>query len=531
MIFLDLQKQQMKQHVKSGTVVTVQGEICRSFTILHSGMVEVMYNTAADGCSREELIEKSHRIGLIKGEAIIGIVGIMDHEDHYVLSLRCVSDCRISVRPMEKLDLIAQMQKEMGFNFKIIRNLSARVESALYLYTNYKYLWHKYASIADSLALGIPGKTGSVFDEKSRTNSDLEEYGAYLKGEIKELSQSLIPEPWDYNIFLGHIQDRIGLYDDHDQLMAENLIDHKQFLFIKRLIHKSDKILASLFTRDEPANQYIITFLSQCIEHIVKANIRISGEIMELMDQIYSDEGWAVRVIGSYGSKEPKAANFLHFLSKFSWRCRKDTMTLLGMDLFKRYRVFGALKRYQSFTEPVDKQKAIDTAAISEREKKQLQKYKGLLGKILQFSDAGEAFKQDFVSLMDKFVALKDKMSSDEEKLREELSTRYWELYEICFLKVIDSDLKGFIPGIMLHFGVIDERLLTQKDLLAIDQSYAGNLFTDEPIPVMTLPYFLEKVYKSEVAPSMTEMGDMFAAVLKNQEKLTKKEKAGDLSL
>ena len=43
----------------------------------------------------------------------------------------------------------------------------------------------------------------------------------------------------------------------------------------------------------------------------------------------------------------------------------------------------------------------------------------------------------------------------------------YWQLYEVCFLKIIDSDLKDFIPGPMLHAGVIDAELLTEAELIA----------------------------------------------------------------
>ena len=41
----------------------------------------------------------------------------------------------------------------------------------------------------------------------------------------------------------------------------------------------------------------------------------------------------------------------------------------------------------------------------------------------------------------------------------------------------------------------------------------------------MTLPYFLEKIYRSEINPSLTEMGDVFRTVLKKQEKMTKSQR------
>lgn len=526
---LDLNKQYMKETVPSGTLVIQQGEVGKSFVILHSGMVEVLFaeNIEPDS-TMQNIIENSLRIGLVKGDAMIGIMGLIGDKKANEISMRTVSECIISSRPMKSEDLVTLIHKDNSLNFKLLRNLCTRVDSAVYLYTNYKYLWHKYASIADSLALGMPGKAGSIYDIKKRTSSPIDEYSAYLKAMIKEDEQASIPEPWDYNLFLGKIQDSLKLYDDHDKTRIEDFIDHQQFLFIKRLVLKNDKILAAIFNKDEPTNQYIFDFLGQTINLLIKANKKIAQEIKELMDMIYTDSGWAVQIISGSKNDNLQKKNFIHFLSKFSWRCRKDTMTLLGKDLFTEYKVFTALKGYQTFIDPESENKKESSASIkTEDMKKKLAKYTGLLQKIMVFSSLGDTFKEDFTTLMDRLLKVENKHDSDPKivKLREEISLKYWQLYENCFLKVIDSDLKGFIPGIMLHFGVVDERFLTEDDLLAIDDFYAGNLFSDDGIPVMTLPYFLEKIYKSELPPSMTEMGDIFKTVLKTQEKMTRKER------
>ena len=77
---------------------------------------------------------------------------------------------------------------------------------------------------------------------------------------------------------------------------------------------------------------------------------------------------------------------------------------------------------------------------------------------------------------METFLQADNKLDSspDRQKLRNNLSEKYWELYEVCFLKIIDSDLKGFIPGIMLHFGLIDERLINSEELQLIDNFLCG---------------------------------------------------------
>ena len=52
-----------------------------------------------------------------------------------------------------------------------------------------------------------------------------------------------------------------------------------------------------------------------------------------------------------------------------------------------------------------------------------------------------------------------------------------------------------------------------------------GPLALDEPLPTMTLPYFLEKIYTGDVNPSMNETGESFREVLKRQEKMSNKER------
>jgi len=48
------------------------------------------------------------------------------------------------------------------------------------------------------------------------------------------------------------------------------------------------------------------------------------------------------------------------------------------------------------------------------------------------------------------------------------ISELFWEVYEKCYIKVAEKELKDFIPGIMLYMGVVDERLLTVDELSAI---------------------------------------------------------------
>ncbi len=527
MVRFDNTKTNIKKTVAPGTVIYLQGEKDKVFYILHSGLVEILYYPEwNENSPPKEILSGSLRVGLVKGESLIEILGLLEQDVPYSVSVRTISDCIITSSPTSTEEFIPRMQKDLPLNFRALRNLSARIESSFYLIRNYKYLWHKYASIADSIALGYPVAPSAGPEKVSRSESALEEYAAYLRKINREDESIEEACSWDPNLFLGKIQDKLELYSDMDNLQIENVIDNKQYLFIKRLIQKEDQILTGIFKNDEPANRYLFNFFSGTISTLLDFHKNIAQQIHFLMNKLYGKNGWVEKILAEADLEKPAIKKYFHFLTRFSLRCHKDTMMLLGKDLIKEYPVFSKLKPFRDY--PWEEEKEENNQEVrNDLDAAKLKKYENLLQKILMFSDLPEDFTKRFSAVMDDFVSLENKLESTEElkKLRKELSRGYWQIYEACFLKVIDSDLKGFIPGIMLHFGVIDERLLNREDLARLDNFYTGELYSDDTIPVMTFPYFLDQIYKSRLSPSLTEMGDTFKQVLARQEKMTKREK------
>lgn len=514
---LDLTKEQQKATMAPGAILLMKGNTNQAISILHSGMAEILYHGEQ---------ESSLRVGLIKGESPFGVMGVMHSSEMDLISIRAVTECIVSSRPVKEGELITKIQSDLSFNFQILRTLVSRIESTIYLFNNYRYLWHKYASIADSIALGSEYPAVSDFNIVIRHDSTLEEYAGYVKNLTQEAGFPH-PEAWSYNLFLGKLQDTLGLYVDQDKVRVEDLVDYQQFLFIKRLLRKSDAILKALFEKDEPSNRYVFEFLGSVLDTMMKTNMGLASIIDNLIKVLYGPEGWANKLLKEQNLADKKIRAFIHFLAKFTWRCRKDTENLLGKNLLKEFKVLGELKPFLDITVSIEKNGQKRKAPVSRTSSNRLMKYKGLLNRILDFADLPQEEREQFVTMMEKFRNSKEKFSSNKEmaQLRKELTEKYWLLYEVCFLKIIDSDLKGFVPGIMLHFGLIDERLLSARELAAIDEFYSGNLYSDDSVPVMTLPYFLEKIYRSEREPSITDMGDSFRTIIKKQEKMTEGQK------
>ncbi|MBN2625095.1 MAG: cyclic nucleotide-binding domain-containing protein [Spirochaetales bacterium] len=530
-----------KEPFSRETLILLQGSQNKTFVVLHSGLVEILYcdNPLPDE-SGSDILKRSLRIGLVKGEAILGASTLLDGHEPSPYSLRTVSDCIISSAPVDSEEMARRVQRNMSFNLRILRNMVVQIESGLYLYRNYKYLWHKVAFIADTIALSSPvppaeGKPEGEDISVPRIGSDFTAYGHFLHNQTKEGEDCAEPREWDANLFQGEIQESLKLYADHDDLRAEDRFDYRQYLFIKRIAEKDRKILSALFQRDEPLNFYIFEFLSQVQNEVQLVVADLSREIWLLMNQVFGDEGWVKEICRQGAASGSEAEQFLYYLFIFSSRCRKDSMNLLGKDIFTEYSsMFDDLKKYKNYTpqtETEEEQTAPEReekAAIPPGARKKLAKYQGLLDRILTFSGLSAEFQEEFSRLMDRLLGCEDILSPDREvaQLREQANRMYWKLYKSCFLKVIGTDLKGFVPGILLHFGLLDERFLSTEDLIEVDRLYASNLYSQDPIPVMTLPYYLEKIYNSSLKPSLSEMGDSFEDILKRQEKMTPKERS-----
>ncbi len=518
MNILDSQKAISRVNVPAGTVLICQGTKERACIVIYSGIVEILScEKIPEETDFDEILRNSLRVGFVKGETILGFPAVQKEGEVNPFSFRTLTNCVLSLRPMDSDTLTKKMCTDTSFALKIHRSLAVHAETCFSLFRNDRYLWHKVASIADSLALARSGAAKANAPEKaSRENSSLDEYTAFLKSRLKAAGLPA-PERWDYSLFQGQLQDKLDLYTDRDAERVESFIDTNQYAFIKRLLNKEDSVVSALLSNDGPLNRYILDFLGETITAMMRANEKILRDILSLLNRLYEKNGWVDSVVISGRNGGLEAENFFHFLAKFSLRFRKDAINLLGSDPLKTYSVFASLGRFREFKESQD---VIEVSENAPAASGRLPKYKGLLGKILDFAEASQEFRNEFASLLDDAAEKKDVRSVSR------IGEMYWELYERCFLKTVGTDLKSFIPGIMLHMGLVDERLVSQEALLAVDAAYASALYTDESIPVMTFPYFLEKIYKGEVQPSVTEMGDTFDYILKAQSKLTPKEKA-----
>ncbi|MFP4364569.1 MAG: hypothetical protein ACLFR1_11965 [Spirochaetia bacterium] len=517
---VDLTARFNKKKIPAGTFLTVQGEQTKALMLLHSGLAEVLScSDQSVPSDLKELGENSYRVGLIKGESICGILD-MRGSGPYNHSIRTISECVVSSMPMEPRKLVSYLQSKFSMNLQVLRALIQRTESAVFLIQNYKYLWHKLASIQDSLALASFFPAADKPDpQKNRYNTTLKEYAGILKNLINK-KQLPMPLHWDHNLFLGRVQDSLNLYNDNEHINVENLMNNPQVLFFKRLLRKKDVLLTGLLQNDEPSTFYIFQVLSKNLLTLLQKNEEMVKSINKMIETLFKQGGWITETLQQQDSMDNQMRSFNYYLNVFTNRIVIDVKMLLGSDLRSRYPLFNILKKFE-------KTNGAKTDHTPETDIGQgLQKYKNLLQRILDFAEMPEEFCSRFTNNLSKFKNAKEKfeLNTQLNALKQKLSSDFWKLYEKCFLKVIASDLKAFIPGVMLHFGLLDETMVTDEQLEIIDNLYSQNLLIEGAVPVMTLPYFLDKIYKAEINPSMSELGESFKALLKRQQKFSKKE-------
>ncbi len=515
-----------------------------ALTIIHSGLAELL-----------EPGNPPRRVGLIKGESLCGIPGLREPGPARY-AVRTLTDCLVSNVPVEPESLARRLGSDAALNGRALGGFVQRVESAIYLFRNYTYLWHKLASIADSIAIAYDfGPELLGVDSADRLESPLARYSAWLRARAVEAGIEL-PSLWDPNVLGGEIQDALSLYADHDRVTVESTIDLPQFLFLKRLLNRARSSVGELLQSDEPSIVYIYRFFGRALDAMVSRNAHLVDQIDLLLDRLFAPDGWVAETLDNQ-SGTPDEKRFTWYLAKACYRFHKDGINLLGRRLERDYPVYrrlgelrrdggpggarpaaagaveqgptGELSKAGDAAERAGAESATDAPATGTAGsgRDPLAKYRGLTDKLLEFSELSQKDCFAFRDLLDGFRALPDRLADTAEarSVREQLSELFWKLYESCFLKVISTDLKSFVPGILLHLGLVDETLVSEDDLRAIDDAYAKALYTDDTIPVMTLPYFLEKIYRSEQDPSMTELGETFAKRLKAQEKLTKRER------
>lgn len=144
--------------------------------------------------------------------------------------------------------------------------------------------------------------------------------------------------------------------------------------------------------------------------------------------------------------------------------------------------------------------------------------------KILEYAGIEEERAAEMKKVMDGFVKLKDKSSSEDEprRLRSQLSKNHYELYEKVFLKAYQDEKVNHIEipkiiDLFLNYGFADERLLSREKIIAI---YSINTEkTQTCCNIYTIKEWLTSVYEGNKAPSKNEFDQEYSEMVYSMKK------------
>jgi hypothetical protein len=519
MEILDPKKSYTKAKIPAGTFIAVQGDPQDRIFILHSGFCEALYIPPEVGDPRSsEAIEKGIRIGFAQGQIIVGASSLFRLAEGYQFSMRTVTDCIVSVHPVAYPNLIALIDDNSTLFVQLLNALVKHMEHGQILYDHYMQLWNMARTIADGLFLGSGLKVKDTVDGQ-HPNDPSNRFVYAPPSFVDEKLGSPESVRWSPTVFSPKIQKTIIPGRGEERSLNE-FIDIPQIEFLTELVRHSDGLLIPELAGNQKLASHLYNALSFGIGEALSANAEIAMKTYALMDQLYGENGWCAAVRNLADSAGNETSIFLHELARCSLALRKPAAKLLGIDLKKYFPVFYSLRDFKTLRRPPESETTSGPGSVGRSPEVDVARYAGILRKILDFAGVDDAFRERFVPGIEAFIN-----DPNPDVFLDDLGQMFWSLYEKCFLKAVASDLNAFVPGIFLHFGLIDERLLSADQLTEIDGCYRALLFREEPVPVMTFPYFLEMIYSGRVDPSMNEMGDQFSDVLRAQTKLSDKER------
>ena len=174
---------------------------------------------------------------------------------------------------------------------------------------------------------------------------------------------------------------------------------------------------------------------------------------------------------------------------------------------------FRALEGEEDDAAPAPAQ--LDAAAVSI-----LRKSLAAGAKVLtDFAEWNAERSKEFIESIEKFVAVKNRMSSDEtlRALKRDIARQFYELYMDVFLKQVGKKDIPQVADLFLNYGFVDERLLNDEQLMDLCSLKPDK--PSAPCQVYTFREWLTLVYEMRRVPSRSELDMDFEESLRDRKK------------
>lgn len=138
---------------------------------------------------------------------------------------------------------------------------------------------------------------------------------------------------------------------------------------------------------------------------------------------------------------------------------------------------------------------------------------------LIKFADYPEDRIEPFRELLEKYIALPDRESNDDEcrSIRKSLTEHFYVLYARVFRATITAPKVPKAAELLLDYGYVSERLLKESQLVELLK--IRPMKHEDPCIVFTMKDWLMAVFNGEKEPSKNDMGQDYTEALREMRK------------
>lgn len=182
-----------------------------------------------------------------------------------------------------------------------------------------------------------------------------------------------------------------------------------------------------------------------------------------------------------------------------------------------------------------DDSDAGDASVEDADEQKMIMQLHNSMQQIIDFSEHDKSDLTAFMAGMEYFVASSDRLSYDDEmkQHKKNVTLKFFVLYQECYFKRLRNENVPLAVKLFLHFGYMDERLLSKEQLLLLcrnvleeknpdiiaenepDSNENEANLQNEQARIYTMCEWLDAIYTGKREPSKNEFDEEFSEYIK----------------
>lgn len=144
---------------------------------------------------------------------------------------------------------------------------------------------------------------------------------------------------------------------------------------------------------------------------------------------------------------------------------------------------------------------------------------KNAMDTIIEYSEIAKEQGDKFKQYLTVYNTLQDKFSTTDEinKLRKAITKQFYEIYEAVFFKAEETKVAEPVIDLFLNYGFVDERFITETQLVNLfyskQEEYSGNY------PIYSMREWLQLIYSGKAEPSKNEFDLDYIGVLRDKKR------------